>query len=481
MKIAVVGGGAGCRLLLQMIERNAFRELNPRVVAVADKRDDAPGLVMAKEEGIFITRDYNDLFDRDDIDLIIELTGNHMIFTDILSKKKKTVRAIDHRTAKLFFESSISRFPTIQDKTKFEPERTRTMYDVAINDLIQEDVMVIGSHYRILDINDSMLQKFGLRRNDVIGRRCHKITHHQNFPCRGEEHPCPLVETLRTKKPSTATHVHRDKDNKELYYSISCYPLFDNGEAIGAVEISKDITKEINLQKMMMQQQKLASVGQLAAGVAHEINNPLTTILTTTMLIQEEMDPADPNYQELQTITNETLRCRRIVTSLLDFARQTKPTMKEQNINSIVRESIALTKKQGAFKDVTLEESLPASIPTINLDKDQIQQSLINLALNAIEATDPGGKVTFAISFISKDKMLEIAISDTGKGIPEEDLDHIFDPFFTSKESGTGLGLAITHGIIQQHGGTIEVKSKLGHGTTFTIRLPINKGDENAL
>ena len=112
---------------------------------------------------------------------------------------------------------------------------------------------------------------------------------------------------------------------------------------------------------------------------------------------------------------------------------------------------------------------------------DQIQQSLINLALNAIEATDPGGKVTFAITFISKDKMVEIAISDTGKGIPEEDLDHIFDPFFTSKESGTGLGLAITHGIIQQHGGTIEVKSKLGHGTTFTIRLPINKGDENAL
>lgn len=480
MKIAVVGGGAQCRILLEMIEKHAFRELHPQVVAVADIRDDAPGFVKARKDGIFVTRDYNDFFDRDDIDLIIELTGNYMIFTDILSRKKETVRAIDHRTAKLFFESSISRFPTIQHKTKFELKETRTMYEVFLNDLIQEDVMVIGLYYRILDVNDSLLKKLGLRRDEVVGRRCHKITHHQNFPCEGNEHPCPLIETLNTKKPSRTTHIHRDKNNKELYCSISCYPVFDNEEIIGAIEISKDITKEINLQKAMMQQQKLASIGHLAAGVAHEINNPLTTILTTTMLIQEEMDTADPNYQELQTISDEALRCRKIVTSLLDFARQARPAKKESKINDIVRESIALTNKQAAFKDVAIKHELSGNIPLIEVDKDQIQQSLINLALNAIEATDSGGKIILTTRFISKDKIVEIVISDTGKGIPEEDLDHIFDPFFTSREGGTGLGLAITHGIIQQHGGTIEVKTKPGKGTTFTIRLPIDHGEKDA-
>jgi two-component system NtrC family sensor kinase len=481
MNIAVVGGGTACLLLLEMIEKKAFPELQPKVVAVADIRDDAPGLLKAKEHGIFVTRDYNDLFDRDDIEFIIELTGNQMVFSHILSKKKQTVRAIDHRTSKLFFHYSMSRgVPSIPDKTKYEFEKTRTMYEVAINDLIQDDVMIIGLYYGILDINDSMLRKLGFSRDEVIGRQCHMITHHRKSPCGGEEHPCPLTETLNTKKPFSVTHTHYDKDNKELYYSISCYPILDNGEVIGAVEVSKDITKEVNFQKMLMQRQKLVSLGQLAAGVAHEINNPLTTILTTAMLMQEDMDPDDPRYQEFQTITNETLRCRKIVTSLLNFARQTHPTLKEHDINDIVQESIRLTRKQAAFKDVALEGELSENIPRIRVDKDQIQQSLINLALNAVEATDSGGKVTFTTGFISKDKMVEIAVSDTGKGIPEEDLDHIFEPFFSSKESGTGLGLAITHGIIQQHRGTIDVKSRPGQGTTFTIRLPITKGDKDA-
>ncbi len=170
------------------------------------------------------------------------------------------------------------------------------------------------------------LNKLGLQREEVIGRYCYEITHRQDLPCSGENHPCPLIETMKTQKPSQTTHIHLDKNNKKIYYSIGTYPFIENNEIIGAIEISRDITKDINMQKTMMQQEKLASVGRLSAGVAHEINNPLTTILTTAMLIQEEMDPEDPNYLELETITKETLRCRKIVASLLDFARQSAPT-----------------------------------------------------------------------------------------------------------------------------------------------------------
>jgi signal transduction histidine kinase len=287
------------------------------------------------------------------------------------------------------------------------------------------------------------------------------------------------VKTLETQRPSQETHIHKDKDNKNIYYSISSYPLFENGEVIGAIELSRDITADINTRKAMMQQDKLVSIGRLSAGVAHEINNPLTTILTTAMLIQEDIDIADPIHEELETITNETLRCRKIVASLLDFARQTKPSKKHHNINKIVTECIKLTRKQAAFNDLTIVRNLSDEIPAMLMDKDQIKQAVINLILNATDVTDPGDTITVSTQFIPQKKVVEIVVSDTGKGIAEENTDKIFEPFFTTKGNGTGLGLAITHGIIGQHGGVIDVKSKLGQGTTFTIRLPHNQGNQD--
>jgi len=471
MNIAVVGGGSRCKRLIEVIAQHEFQEIDPRVVAVADLKDDSPGFIKAKDSGLFVTHDYNDFFKRDDIDLIIELTGNMDIYNDILSKKKKTVRAIANRTAQLFWE--ISRISALQKKTSQELQETRARYKSVMNELIQEDVLVIDFNHRIVDINDGLLNKLGLRRETVIGRHCYEITHRQNQPCSGEHHPCPLVQTLKTEQPSQTTHVHLDKDDKEIYYSISTYPLREGGNIIGAIEISRDITDDINVQKAMMQQEKLASVGRLSAGVAHEINNPLTTILTTAMLIQEELDPQDPNYLDLETITKETLRCRKIVASLLDFARQSTPSRKKCDLNDIVRESVVLTQKQAAFSDLTLTCDLAKDMPPIHLDTGQIQQSIINLILNAIEATAAGGAISISTSYKPALQSIEITVSDTGEGISEDNIVKIFDPFYTTKDSGNGLGLAITHGIIEQHKGTIDVDSKLGRGTTFKIRLPL--------
>ena len=478
MNIAVVGGGSRCKRLMEVIERHEFQEVQPKVVAVADIKDDAVGFVKAKKNGLFVTHDYHDFFKRDDIDLIIELTGKMDIYNDILDKKKKTVRAISRRTAQLFWE--ISRVSTLQKKTDQELRETRARYQSIINELIQEDVMMIGFDYRIMDVNDSLLKKLGLERQDVIGRLCYEITHRQGLPCSGEKHPCPLVQTMETKKPFQTTHIHLDKDDREIYYSISTYPMLEAGEFYGAIEISRDITKDIKAQKAMMQQEKLASVGRLSAGVAHEINNPLTTILTTAMLIQEELDPQDPNFQELETITKETLRCRKIVASLLDFARQSTPTRKPCDINAIVQESVILTQKQAAFKDVILKYELDEHIPSLSMDKGQIQQSIINLILNAIEATDADGSIFISTAYQKNLDQVHITVSDTGQGISEDDLGKIFDPFFTTKDEGTGLGLAITHGIIEQHNGTLKVDSKLGLGTEFTIQLPLKSGGDDA-
>jgi PAS domain S-box-containing protein len=407
---------------------------------------------------------------------VIMLTGHGDLELAIKSLKHEATDFITKPINDDALEMALQRaFEKIQMRQKLkEYQRNRAMYDLFINELIQEDVMIIGSDYRILDINETLLKKLGLEREEAVGRYCYEVTHRQSVPCSGEHHKCPLEETLKTRKPTKETHIHKDKDNKNVYYSISAYPFFENGDLIGAIELSRDITTDINSRQAMMQKDKLASIGRLSAGVAHEINNPLTTILTTAMLIQEDIDPANPMYEELQTISNETLRCRKIVASLLDFARQTKPAKKHHNINDIIKECIRLTRKQAEFKDVQIEKALSEEVPKLLLDKEQIQQALINLILNATDATDPGGKITISTNFLSDDHFVDIKVSDTGKGIAAEVVDKIFEPFFTTREIGTGLGLAITHGIIGRHGGDIRVQSQPGQGTTFTIRLPHN-------
>ncbi len=412
---------------------------------------------------------------------VIMLTGHGDLELAIKSLKHEATDFVIKPINDDALETAVQRaFDKILMRQKLkEYDRNRAMYDFFINELIQEDVMIIGSDYRILDINETLLKKLGLARKEAVGRYCYEITHRLTMPCSGEDHKCPLEETLKTRKPTKETHVHKDKDNKNVYYSISAYPFFENGEIIGAIELSRDITADINTRQAMMQQDKLASIGRLSAGVAHEINNPLTTILTTAMLIQEDIDPENSMYEELGTITNEALRCRKIVSSLLDFARQTRPAKKHHNINNIIIECIQLTRKQAEFKDIKIQKSLSEKLPELLLDKEQIQQALINLILNATDATEPGGKIIVSTAFSPDDRFVTITVSDTGKGIADEVIDQIFEPFFTTREIGTGLGLAITHGIVGRHGGDISVQSRPDHGTTFTIRLPLNRGNQD--
>jgi two-component system NtrC family sensor kinase len=478
LNIALIGDGRKCLLLLNRLEKRIVDIVHARIVVIVDTGEEASSATHAEDRGVLVTKDLREVLKRKDIDLVVNLSGDKGVSERVRQEKGKGMMFLDGGAAQLLEEMAVT--DGLLENAREELDRMKTLYGAVINAFFHEDVMVIGRDYTIFDINDTLLKKMGLTRASALGMHCYEISHDRDKPCDGKEHPCPLMECLGSGRASQATHVHRDREDNARYYSISCYPIFSNHTVHGVIEISKDITKDILLQKKLVEQQKLASVGQLAAGVAHEINNPLTTILTTAMLIQEDMSPEDANYPELDTIANETLRCRKIVTSLLDFARQRKPAKLLQDINQVIRDSMALTRKQAAFKDVAFEAVLSEPLPFVDVDRDQIQQCLINLAINGIDATDPGGKIRFTSRLIPEKKVVEITVSDTGGGIPEKDLERIFEPFFTSKESGTGLGLAITHGIIEQHDGSISVESKEGEGTTFRIHLPVGKGVEDA-
>jgi len=228
------------------------------------------------------------------------------------------------------------------------------------------------------------------------------------------------------------------------------------------------------MHRRLSQSEKLASLGRLAAGVAHELNNPLTGVLSYSHLLLRKTGPDSPDREDLEVVVRETTRCRQIVKELLDFARETKSERKPGDLNRVIKDTISLVENQVSFQRVQIRAELAPDLPEIPIDGNEMQQVFTNLALNAAEAMQEGGVITIRTSVDGDGSFVRAEVSDTGTGISEENLSKIFDPFFTTKElgTGTGLGLAVTYGIIQRHEGTIEVRSEVGKGTTFIIRLP---------
>jgi two-component system NtrC family sensor kinase len=228
------------------------------------------------------------------------------------------------------------------------------------------------------------------------------------------------------------------------------------------------------IQAQLMQSEKLASLGRLASGVAHEINSPLTGILTFSHLLMRKLKGNPELQRELELIVRETTRVSTIVRGLLDFARESKPQKRPCNINELILHTLSLVEHQSVFHDIRIVKNLDPQVAMILLDANQIQQVFMNVLLNAADAMPAGGTLTITSTMAPEDSFVQVRFADTGSGIPEKNLHRIFDPFFTTKadKKGTGLGLAVSYGIIERHRGHIEVQSQEGKGTTFTIKLP---------
>ena len=238
--------------------------------------------------------------------------------------------------------------------------------------------------------------------------------------------------------------------------------------------------------------EKLASVGLLAAGIAHELNNPLTGILTFSSLIRKNLPDGSADAEDLDLVIRETKRCAAIIKRLLDFAREKTPEKKFTDINQVILGTTRLIERPANLRDIEIAMDLDPDLPPVWADADQMTQVIMNMLVNAQHAIEEKGSITVRSRRTQKAPsaepgaqpvpMVELSIIDTGCGIPEKNLKRIFDPFFTSKEvgKGTGLGLSVSHGIVSAHGGMIEVESKVGEGTTFRIFLPLERPSGDA-
>ena len=229
------------------------------------------------------------------------------------------------------------------------------------------------------------------------------------------------------------------------------------------------------MQARVAQSERLASLGMLAAGVAHEVNNPLSAILALTALTLEDVKEDDPNRENLQEVVKQTRRCRDIVKGLLEFSRHSKFNPELADLNTILQDTLSLVTKQAQFLNITVVVNYDSELPPVMADKSELEQVFMNILMNAVQAMQERGTITISTRHSTPDNSVEVLISDTGCGVPADKINQVFDPFFTTKESGqgTGLGLSIAYGIITSHRGNISVESEVGKGSTFKIRLPI--------
>ncbi|MCK4784235.1 MAG: cache domain-containing protein [Desulfobacteraceae bacterium] len=242
------------------------------------------------------------------------------------------------------------------------------------------------------------------------------------------------------------------------------------------------LTQQTRLQ--LTRSERLAAVGRLAAGIAHEINNPLTGVLTFSHMLLKEAPENSQQKEDIETIIDSTTRCRDIIRGLLNFSRQSEPQKTMEDLNEVLQEALNLTRNQASLNRIAVKKALDTQLPKVVIDPHQIQEVAVNIILNALDAMPDDGILTVLTRAVdgSEDQWVEFEISDDGRGISPENIEHIFDPFFTTKPvgKGTGLGLAISHGIVTEHGGEINISSELNRGTTVTVRLPITpKGKSN--
>jgi signal transduction histidine kinase len=267
------------------------------------------------------------------------------------------------------------------------------------------------------------------------------------------------------------------------------------GELLGALMVVTDITALKRLELQIRRSDRLASLGTLSAGMAHEIKNPLVSIKTFAQLLPERYHESDFRETFSSLIVHEIDRIDSLVNQLLRFARPAKPLLRPMHVHEVLEKTLQLVQHRLYQKEIKLNRTLEASLDTIRADSDQMEQVFLNFFLNAMDAMKRGGELTVETEIRTGDSLVThllpepenrhealcISIRDTGEGIKKEDIARVFDPFFTTKDFGTGLGLSVVHGIIEEHGGQIEVESEVAKGTAFHIFLPLVRFDQEVV
>ncbi len=404
------------------------------------------------------------------------------IFAPLLTKEQAIgvlVCSDDSRERK-FTNEEILRAETLAHQAAIALENARLFQIISRSqkdweitfDAMQDCVSVHDTTGKVIRANVALARRLSTIPQKVIGRYCSEFYHPEGSVA-GQ---CCHANSL---KPEALFVEEVALPAMGGVFQISVSPRFDkNNRLVGSIHVAKDISNERQLQQQLIQSEKLSAIGELIAGIAHELNNPLTGVMGYSQLLQMREDLDDRVKENLFKINNLALRCQKIVQNLLSFARKQKPERTLSDINDILEKTVDLRSFQFQVNNVEISQELDRSLPKTIADAQQLQQVFLNVMTNAEQAmleAHGKGHLTIRTKTNAQESHITVEIADDGPGIPESRLTRIFDPFFTTKEvgKGTGLGLSLSYGMIKEHGGNIYARSRLGEGSTFVIELPI--------
>ncbi len=340
----------------------------------------------------------------------------------------------------------------------------------SVFDGISDMVILLDKDLRIKMFNKAYLKRYGSMERDLLGRRCSEI--HAGDACTYPE--CGARKACQSKTAEVEEVV---SSSGEIFFT-HFYPVLDEqGEVASVVRYSRDITDQRRVEQHIQKTERLASVGQLAAGIAHEINNPLGVILCYTDLLKRQLADQPQSLSDIATVEKHALTCKRIVADLLKFARSDSGSKQLTSINQTIEEAAAMVARQLSQKNIALELDFEAQLPLLSIDAAKMKQVFLNLFMNSQQAMDDGGLIRVSTSIVEDSDRVQVLFWDNGNGISAQVLNKVFDPFFSTKAAGegTGLGLSVSYGIVRDHGGEIHVASEPGQWTQFTIILPASE------
>ena len=349
----------------------------------------------------------------------------------------------------------------------------------ALLESVSDSIVVVDDEGRIVLVNGRAEVMFGYERAELIGQPVEVLIPH----ARREPHVAHRAGYLAAPRVRPMGRgldlAGLRKDGTEFPVEVSLSHV-ETAEGPRIIAFVTDITERLARQRVARQTDKLAALGTLSAGIAHEINNPIGVITSRVevMLLEAEGSDLPPEMRnDLDVILRHARRVAAITQGLLSFARQSTGTRTPVNLNRVVREIIELARKEMSRAQVTFTLSLDETLPEIMADANAIGQVIMNLVTNARAAMPGGGSITMETRHLAAERLARLVVRDTGTGIPADVLPKIFDPFFTTKPEGTGLGLSISHGIAQEHHGSLDVESEPGKGTAFTLTFPVSDPD----
>jgi len=497
LNVGVVARGSRCLSIMQTLRSIKPVHFQFKIAGIAAVTKSIACYKYAGEMDIELFDNYIEMLSMDHLDFILELTGDQQILSDLVKLKPPTVGILDRQASMLLLDIATLHERVADKATEIN---LATSFASALLEASPDGVMVIDRNFRIINCNDSPLITGGKGREFVLGKSCFEIIHDSQKHCDCIGRACPAQETLKTRQPSRVLHEISSFNEEPQISQVTAYPIFNQlNEIVQLVitvrDISKALADRIEQRTQVIkddlarfaQEDRLSSLGRLVASVCHEINNPITSIVTFNKLIlsylrESKMPPEGQAGFEryLDLSIREALRCGSIVNNLLTFARQKSIEAQDIDLIEVVKTIMMLTKHQFDSSRVEVEVNLPKAPFNVCGDSAQIQQCLMNLIFNAIESMPEGGKLTVSGGLDDGKNMVWLTVADNGQGIKPEDLPHIFEPFYSTKVNGkgVGLGLSMTYGIIREHNGIVEVDSKPGKGTLFKIKLPRSSPDE---